>query len=305
MKISISNVVIRVLLLLTMSMGALFTSQTVLAGSPWERERPTPKQDHTCQGGHNCNSGGGSHEGGSGGDGGNGGHGGAGGNGGYGGEGGYGGNAGDSSATSTSSGGAGGTANADGGAGGSVDNVNHGSTAHGGQSTNSNDSNNEGVDSYSQAEQLVDVQIQYDATAAGAADLFLAECTDGSSGQIEEGGFAIAQVNFICEAETETNLRLRLIAAELQMAHQKSSANPSAHHDTKECFTDRGGNERCSTTVQEHIDHAHNLLMAIHERIGLDGDTDDYMDARSVTAPVGAVFRDTWPLWALLLLAIL
>ena len=58
------------------------------------------------------------------------------------------------------------------------------------------------------ASQILNVTTEYEAVSASAADLNLAYCTDGMSGQGTGGGGSVAQLNYICETDMAIKLLL-------------------------------------------------------------------------------------------------
>jgi hypothetical protein len=115
---------------------------------------------------------------------------------------------------------------------------------------------------------------EYEAVSASAASLNLAYCSDGASGQAEEGGFSIGQVNYVCEAMASLKISLLLVDMEI-----------AAHE---------------STGVDVHLIRA-NEYMSDSREIMMD--VVSYIKSRRNTAGISATSKDlTWPVGLLALL---
>jgi hypothetical protein len=113
------------------------------------------------------------------------------------------------------------------------------------------------------------VRTKYDSVASSAAELNLAYCSDGVSGQVESFGFSSGQVNFICESVMALNVVMTWAESELATADalEPIDKNLADSHIIK---------------AQQHILEGEGIMQKVV----------DYIDGRSNTAGIGAAGRD-------------
>ena len=114
------------------------------------------------------------------------------------------------------------------------------------------------------------VETEYETVSAGAASLNLSYCGEGASGQIEEGGFAVANVNFICESVA--SLKVYLLFVEMELA-RAAKYEEQGKYEMQEIHL---------VQANLYMEEAKELIDNVH----------GYIDGRYATAGLGAAARD-------------
>ena len=150
------------------------------------------------------------------------------------------------------------------------------SGSHSGSTSSSG--SHSGSQALNHGDQLTTITTQFEAVSASAAALDLPYCGEGISAQGDEGGFGMANTNFICESNMALKMSLLLVEMEI------------ASYD--------------STGVDDHLVRANEYMLDAKSIVA---EVVNYIQDRSDTASMAATTKDlAWPtlLIGLLVLAL-
>ena len=119
--------------------------------------------------------------------------------------------------------------------------------------------------------QAISVIEEYERVASSAASLNLAYCSEGVSGQADQGGFSLGNVAYICEAQMALQMHMILV--------ESAISGYETHKDIDTQIAD------------EHLVEAHLLLEESKDMIR---DVGSYINSRRNTAGIAAASRDAF-----------